>query len=185
MKRTLSLLLTVFCTLSLCACGTSSAEKQFLSFSKNLSQSEEISFRADVRAEYETKTARFTLRYDEDSDGAAVTVLAPELIAGVTAHIDKGSTTLNYDTVVLDTGMLDSLGLSPMSSLPLIVKAMKTGYVRNISREKDVLAVEVTPEDGYRCTLRFSQKDMRPLSAQLVSGNRVTVHLEFSDWMAE
>jgi hypothetical protein len=87
-------------------------------FAERLDTLETLSFTAQVRAEYEHKTARFTLAYEQDGEGGRVTVMAPELIRGVSASVKPGSATLEYDSVVLDTGSLDSFGLSPLSSIP-------------------------------------------------------------------
>ena len=99
MKRTLIPLLLCLCLL-LTGCGKSKAETAYESFAERLRQADALSFTALLRAEYERKTARFTLSYAEDETGGRVTVLAPELIQGVSAHVAPGGTTLEYDSVV-------------------------------------------------------------------------------------
>ena len=92
MKRTLIPLLLCLCLL-LTGCGKSKAETAYESFAERLRQADALSFTALLRAEYERKTARFTLSYAEDETGGRVTVLAPELIQGVSAHVAPGGTT--------------------------------------------------------------------------------------------
>ena len=181
MKRICLPLLALLCLL-LAACGKSRGEETVRNFAARLNEAPALSFTAGVRAEYEKKTARFTLRYEEDETGGRVTVLAPELIQGVTAHVSPGSTTLEYDTVVLDTGSLDSLGLSPLSSLPAAVRAMRLGHIDSVWEEDGRRVAQFEPDDQLRCTVWFEKDGMRPVRAELMTDGRVTVYLEFRDW---
>jgi len=181
MKRICLPLLALLCLL-LAACGKSRGEEAVRNFAARLNEAPALSFTAGVRAEYEKKTARFTLRYEEDETGGRVTVLAPELIQGVTAHVSPGSTTLEYDTVVLDTGSLDALGLSPLSSLPVMVRAMRVGHIDSVWEEDGKTVCQFEPDDQLRCTVWFDKGDMRPLRAELMTDGRVTVYLELRDW---
>ena len=180
--RRFCLLPLLICCLTLTACSRSRSEEAVRDFSVRLNETETLSFTAGVRAEYAKKTARFTLRYEEDETGGRVTVLAPELIQGISAHVSPGSTTLEYDTVVLDTGSLDSLGLSPLSSLPAAVRAMRLGHIDSVWEEDGRRVAQFEPDDQLRCTVWFEKDGMRPVRAELMTDGRVTVYLEFRDW---
>ena len=180
--RRFCLLPLLICCLPLTACSRSRSEEAVRDFAVRLNETETLSFTAGVRAEYAKKTARFTLRYEEDETGGRVTVLAPELIQGISAHVSPGSTTLEYDTVVLDTGSLDSLGLSPLSSLPAAVRAMRLGHIDSVWEEDGRSVAQFEPDDQLRCTVWFEKDGMRPVRAELMTDGRVTVYLEFRDW---
>ncbi|MBQ9685308.1 MAG: hypothetical protein IJV41_02010 [Oscillospiraceae bacterium] len=182
MKRFILPLLLAL-SLLLTGCGKNKAEEDFAAFSERLNHLESLSFTAKVRAEYENKTARFTLSYQEDADGGVVTVLAPELIAGVSAHVRPDGTTLQYDTVVLDTGSLDSLGLSPLSSLPVLLHTMRMGHCDSHWEEDGKTVLQLIPDDDLKCTVWFEKGSMRPLRAELITDGRVTVVVEISDWV--
>ena len=169
-------------TLFLSSCGKSRGEGDYRAFAERLNALGTLSFTAQVRAEYEHKTARFTLAYEEDGEGGRITVVAPELIRGVSARVRPGSATLEYDSVVLDTGSLDSFGLSPLSSLPAMLRAMRDGSVDSIWEEDGKRVVQLIPDDGLRCSVWFDKADMRPLRAELITDGRVTVYVELSDW---
>ena len=181
MKRLLLPALLCLCLL-LTGCGKDSGERGFESFSARLNALESLRFTAKVRAEYQHKTARFTLAYEENAEGGRVTVLAPELIRGVSARFVPGGTTLEYDSVVLDTGSLDSFGLSPMSSLPVLMHAMRVGHAESFWEEDGQTVVQLAPDDKLLCTVWFTQEPMRPVRAELVTDGRVTVVAEISDW---
>ena len=172
----------LLCALLLAACGKNRGAGDYRAFSERLNSLGSLSFTAQVRAEYEHKTARFGLAYEEDSEGGRVTVLAPELIRGVSARVKPGSSTLEYDSVVLDTGSLDAFGLSPLSSLPAMLRAMRLGHVDSIWEEDGKTVVMLEPDDNLRCSVWFSKPDMRPLRAELITDGRVTVYVEIRDW---
>ena len=180
MKRILILLL--LCAALLSGCGKNRGESDFRAFSERLNALDALSFTAQVRAEYEHKTARFALSYTEDAEGGRVTVIAPELIQGVTARVSPGGSTLEYDTVVLDTGSLDAFGLSPLSSLPVMLRALRTGHVDSVWEEDGKLVVMLESDDALRCCVWFSKGEMRPVRAELSTDGRVTVYLDISDW---
>ena len=172
----------LLCALLLTACGKRRGEGDFRAFAERLNTLDTLSFTAQVRAEYEHKTARFTLAYEEDGEGGRITVIAPELIRGVSARVRPGSATLEYDSVVLDTGSLDSFGLSPLSSLPAMLRAMRDGSVDSIWEEDGKRVVQLIPDDGLKCSVWFDKAGMRPLRAELITDGRVTVYIELSDW---
>ena len=155
--------LTLCLCLFMSGCGAREFARARDTVAERLAGAECLSFTANLRAEYEHKTARFTLSYYEDSDGGKVTVLAPQLIAGVTARIEPGSTSLEYDGVCLGTGELDDFGLSPMSALPMLM-------------------LELQSCDELVCTVWFDGETMTPRQAELASDGRVKVFLEISDW---
>lgn len=174
-------LLFALCLL-LTGCQRRDIKAQFDAFSTRLQDTAMLSFTANIRAEYEDKTARFTLGYEENAEGGTVTVIAPELIKGVKAHVSPGGTSLEYDTVVLDTGALDNFGLSPMSSLPVLLGAMRTGHLDSHWEENGMTVLQLEPEDELKCRVWFEPESMTPTQAELISQGRVTVYMEISDW---
>lgn len=182
MKRICLPLMITVCLL-LCACGDSGQMKDaYEDFSARLEQTDSLSFTAAVRAEYEHKTARFTLSYAEDGERGTVTVRKPELIAGVSAHVERGGTSLEYDGVMLDTGDLDEFGLSPMSALPMLVQAMREGYLDSFWTEDGKAVYQLIPSDSLICTVWFEPESMTPIRAELTSGGRVKLFADISDW---
>lgn len=85
----------------------------------------------------------FTLQCDYTPDKAQVTVTAPETVAGVTATVTGEDLTLNYDGESLSVG--DMGALSPLASLPQLLRAIASGYVLEEGQE--------TLEDTSCCRL--------------------------------
>ena len=174
--------LTLCLCLLMSGCGAREFARARDTVAERLAGAECLSFTANIRAEYEHKTARFTLSYYEDAEGGKVTVMAPQLIAGVTARIEPGSTSLEYDGVCLGTGELDDFGLSPMSALPMLVQALKDGDMNAGWSEGGCTVLELQSTDELVCTVWFNPGSMIPQQAELCSDGRVKVFAEISEW---
>lgn len=179
MKRLCPLLLLLCLLLS--GCGRNAAAERFAPFSAALAARRDLRFDAEVRAEYDDRTARYTLRYEDEPVGCKVTVLSPEEIRGLTVHFDGAESSLGYDAVVLDTGPLDRYGLSPASALPALARALREGHLESAWTEEDMTVWELVPDD-HLSVLVWLDEDLTPLRAELVSEGRVAVFCEFTDW---
>ena len=181
MRKVYVPLLLAFCLL-LTGCAGSGAKSRYEEFARELSGKEDFSFTGDIRAEYQDKTAEFTIEYIRDAEGCTVTVVEPELIRGVTARMAEGKTQLEFSGVILDVGPLDEYGLSPMTALPTLVRAMEEGHIESVRSEEGSLVFELQPEDWLTVTVWFDEDNMRPVHAEIASGGRVAVYCELRDW---
>ena len=178
-KVLLSVLLC--CCLLLSACGDRAAQSRFEAFAESLAAKESLAFTADLRCEYPEQSRRFTLRYEKDAACERITVLAPQLIEGVSVSVDGDGAALCYDGIVLDTPPLDPYGLTPMNALPKLVSAL-TNALPDTHWEEDGCAVyRLVPDDHLTVTVWFAE-GMKPLRAELMSDGNVSVFCELSDW---
>ncbi len=180
MKRLCLPALLLICLL-LTGCGGKAAKKQYEQFASELSERSALSFTAELCAEYTDKTVEFTLQYEQDETGSTVTVLSPELIAGVKAQVSSGGTAIEYDGIIIDTGDLDSYGLTPMSALPVLVDTMINGHVDSYWEEAGQTVVQLIPNDHITAQVWFDA-DMVPVHAELISEGRVSVKCDIQDW---
>ena len=173
-------LLTLSLLLTGCAGGEQRAD--FEKFSEELSEKDSLSFTSELRCEYDDRTLNFTLEFSGSDGGCSVTVLSPDDISGLRANLKPGGTELQYEDMILDTGELDEYGLSPMSALPCIVKALAGGHPESFWREGSVRMCELSADDG--CTVRagFREEDMCPLYAEIISGGRLRVFCKIAGW---
>lgn len=110
-----------------------------------------ITATAAVTADYGQRAYDFTLAYAWSPGEATVTVLEPEIVAGVKAAIKDGETALVFDGVSLDTGELDDEGLSPVSALPALFEALRSAYIAETAYEEEGTVLRITfrdPENG-------------------------------------
>ena len=181
MKK-LCLYLVLLPCLLLTACGTRDEEKLFRDFSESLNARHDLSFVGKLRAEYPDRSVEFQLHYEEKDDCAVVTVLAPELISELSVEIHEGESVLEYNSLVIDTGALDDDGLSPLTALPAIAKALRTGYIDAVREEGGELVFTLIPDDGVKAEVWFEPSAMTPLHAELISGGKVTVYCDIESW---
>ena len=179
MKRLCAVIL--LCCLLLTGCGGDHVKESYQKLADGLNARTDLSFIAEVRAEYEDKSAEFTLQYTEDSRGRTVEVLSPGLIKGIRARLQEGRDSLEYGGVMLETGELDRFGLSPMSSMPALVKALREGHLDSYWTEDGTTVLQLIADDSLTVTV-WLDESMTPLRAELISGGQVRVFCTVSSW---
>jgi len=177
MKRFIILPLVLCILLSGCSNGEETA---FNKFREELIAAESISFTAEVKAEYEDKTAEFTLAFSTENGEYSVEVLEPEIVKGISAHVKSGETHLEYDGVILDIGRLNDRGLCPMSALPYLIDSLKDSYLELAWSEKNLLAVRLVPSDDMSIVL-WLEGDV-PVNAEIIYGEKTVVFVTIHDW---
>lgn len=179
MKKALALIPLLFALL-LSACGNAALQR-YESFSQQLQEQDTLSFTAALTAAYPYRTAQFDLRYTLEDGMQRITILSPERISGISASVQLGKTTLEYDGLILDTGDLDAYGLSPMSALPLLVEALRHGHGDAFWTEEGLDAVELLFDDHARANVWFDAEGL-PCRAELISDDVVVVSCEIKNW---
>lgn len=180
MKKALLSVLILF-PLLLCGCGDRAAVSRFEAFSGDLAAREALSYTAQLRAEYPDRSVEFTLAYQKGAEGEAVTVLAPERIAGIRARLQPGNAALVYEGLILDLGPLDAYGLTPMSALPRLTDTLASGAVDSHWEEDGLRVYRLILDDHLSATVWFSEA-MVPVRAELASDDNVCIFCELSDW---
>ena len=181
MKKRLVLLFSLM-SLCLSACGNNKAQESFESFCEKLRGSDTLSFDASLRSEYDDKTVEFSVRYASDAEGCSVTVTKPELISGISAHIEKGGSELRFDDMILDTGKLTDFGLTPMSALPMLIDGVKEGFPGSVWEENGEIAAHIEATDELSVQLRLDKYSLTPVSAELISNEQVKVFVNITNW---
>lgn len=180
MKKAL-LSVLILLPLLLCGCGNRAAVSRFETFSDDLAAKETLAYTAKLRAEYPDRSVAFTLAYQKDAEGEAVTVLAPERIAGIRARVQPDSSALVYEGLILDLGPLDAFGLTPMNALPRLTDTLTRGAVDSHWEEDGLQVYRLILDDHLSATVWFGE-GMIPVRAELASDDNVCIFCELSDW---
>ena len=143
---------------------------------------------AEVMLPREEGDVRCLLRFDADGEETCVTVLAPELLAGVTAHLSADATRLEYDTLVLDAGGAIE-GLSAVNCVPLTLRALGEGYLLEQNEEtfgdtEHALRLSVESGSGTGA-LRYTvwlASDGAPLYAEIAENEEIAAFIEFTSF---
>ncbi len=147
---------------------------------------------AKLRCDRETETEEYTLRCRWNADGVStVELLEPEELTGIRAEWNGDELTLIYDDVSLAAGTYGAEELSPANCLPLLMDAIRDGYILQKNTEKT---------DGTECLrLLFDMTGMRggkvqyavwfgaghvPLKAEVITEEQVIFTVDFTEFSA-
>lgn len=160
-------------------------EENFEVWREGFLASDEHEITADVTYNSsDNRVCEYTLRYASSEDGETIEVLYPELITGISAHIEDEESELIFDGAILETGSGVVDGLSPMTSLPVFMDFIREGHVENICSEEiedvTVLVTELELEDGKKMTLWQVETEMEPVFAAVNVGNSVVTKIDIS-----
>lgn len=177
MKRVLPVLMII--ALLLAGCGDSEKlEDELEKARESWSAAECLSLTAAVTAELSGSVFECTLRCSRSGEETVVEVIAPELIAGISARIDADGSELEYDGLILTLGDAMKGEVSPVTAMPTILNALLEGHVTGIwcesEGEKELIAAECYVSDTEYVKLWFDESFV-PLCSELVSGGRAVV----------
>ena len=170
--------------LLLAGCGrleVSEAEQLALEIRGEYLELERCSASLEITADYGQRVYQFGMEAQVQGEDAALTITAPETVAGLTARWAGEAGTLEYDGVAVETGSLDPEGLDPVSAFPVLLEAARSGYLTACALEEDgaVLRVDCgdpagTPGQGTETTLWFDGETGALLRGEIrVDGFRV------------
>ena len=116
-------------------------------------------------------------------DGYDLTVTAPEQAAGVTAHLRDGASTLAFDDIILPAGDLNGAGLTPLTALPYVVQAIRSGYVDLTWTEDGLQVVQLITDD--HTAVRLYLDGTVPQCAELSVDDTLCLRCTMENWNLE
>lgn len=129
---------------------------------------------AEITADYGRRVYDFQIAAQLTGEEFTLRILQPEPAAGITARLDQSQGRLEYDGLILETGPLDDEGLSPMSALPALLEAARSGYLLDCALvqedDEELLRVRCGDPEGNPGTGREIILWFRPESHALVRG---------------
>lgn len=186
MRRTVLFALMIS-TLLLCACNSAKGYEDEVADYRAALVTANVSLTAEIRADYGEKILEYTLSYTEAADGSnTLEVLSPALIAGVKAHFAPGSSTLEFDGLILEPGDLTDEGLTPISALPAIVSSLKSGFLQKMWIEElegeEALVLELAVSDSSTQTVWMNAETMTPLYTEIKNENQTVIFCVITQW---
>ena len=176
MRRTI-LAGVLMMTLSLTGCGGAGggkAEELALAVRGTYLGMEGCTAQVTIEADYGQRVYTYQGELVVEGETMALTLTQPELVAGLTARMTAAEGTLEFDGVSVETGPLDGEGLTPVSALPALLEAARSGYMTACLLEEEggeaLLRVECGAPDGKENTGRTVTLWFDPDSHALVRG---------------
>ena len=167
------LLPLLLCALALTACAPDRKPVQdALDFRSELGAAEKCSFTAEVTADCEGRVYRFAMdcSYEPKTGAAALTVTAPETIAGVAARMEGETGALTFDGASLELGRSAGGRVSPMELPRLLGGAWTQAYIDAESPEGD----------GFLATYRSVYGEGELVVDTVFSADRTPLRCELS-----
>ena len=133
-------LVCVLMIILLTGCGAaegSEAEELALTIRGEYLAIDSCAVQAAITADYGQRVYQYEMAAAVNGDETVLTLSAPETVAGLTARITGEDGLLEFDGVSVETGPLDGQGLTPVSALPALLEAARSGYITACALEED------------------------------------------------
>ena len=190
-KRLLCVLMTALLLAGCGKAGVNEAEELALTIRGEYLAMEQCAMRASVTADYGQRVYAYEMSAAVNGEETVLTLSVPETVAGLTARLAGAENRLEFDGVSVETGPLDPSGLSPVSSIPVLLEAARSGYMTACALEEEGTLLRVdcgdpagTPGTGTETTLWFDASSHALVQGEIsVDGFRVIL-CEFSDFTA-
>lgn len=161
--------------LFLCGCSVEQPELDPALKLRSKLQTAGCRFDAEITADYGDKTYRFSLSCEADASGdLRFTVLSPETISGITGKIEQGSGSLTFDDTALAFPLLPDGLASPISGSWVMLKALRSGYIRSCCMEDGLLRLTVNDsydENAFALDIWLDENSY-PIRADIFAENR-------------
>lgn len=131
-----------------------------------------ISSQVSLTADYGHRVYEYEMDLQVQGDLITLTLTAPDYASGITAQIQNQQGILSYQDISVETGPLNPEGLTPMSSVPALLDAVRSGYITScILEDSGLLRIDcgqpdVPPGTGTEMVLWF-----QPETSALTQGD--------------
>jgi hypothetical protein len=123
--------------LSACGAGSSEGEQLACAIQQEYQAMTVCTAQVSVTADYGQRVYQYQMMAQVDGDETTLTLTAPDTVSGMTAHVKREDSQLEYDGIWMETGPLNEDGLTPVSAVPALLEAAGSGYIRAWSLEED------------------------------------------------
>lgn len=195
MRKGLCALMIPLLLLSACGGGTAGDEAEQLALEVRAEYLSAVGCTAvlDLTADYGDRVFSCVLALDHTAgEETVLTVVEPELLAGVTARLKDGESLLEFDGVVLETGPISPEGLSPLDCVPFVWKEIQEGYISQWGfeplGERECLRLSTSdpsldPGEGTVCAVWFDRESHALLRAEVAVDGFTALRCAVSDFM--
>ena len=152
-------------TLLLAGCGKAGgneAEELALTIRGEHLGMDRCTAQVSVTADYGQRVYEYEMAVAVTGEETLLVLSAPETVAGLTARISGEDSVLEFDGLSVETGPLDPDGLTPVSAVPALLEAVRSGYITACGLEEDGALLRVdcgdpegTPGEGTEISLWF------------------------------
>lgn len=148
--------------LTLCGCSAvSNPEDLAASVREAYVNASDIEIVTDIISNLDEEAMTYQIGYayhNQDGNASAeMTLLAPESIAGIKAHITGEDFIFSYEDTELETAMPDRKGLTPSDVTTYLLDTLMTGVPKQVWMEEDLLVLRYENEEETGTVVRDIQ----------------------------
>lgn len=191
-KRICVLMMLVACLLTACGGGGGEPEELLQQVRGRYLEISACGGHGELTADYGRRVYTYGIDFTWEKEGETRLVLtAPENVAGAVAHISAGETAFEFDGVMMETGALDSAGLSPIDALPALLAYAREGFVSScvLEREEGQKRLHVvcsdpekSPGQGLEANLWFDEASFGLLRGEVSVDGVTVIQCEITDF---
>lgn len=151
----------------------------------------QFSAQAELTADYGQRVYDFGLSVTGSVEETVLTVTAPEPVAGVTARLKADKGFLEYDELCIETGPLTADGLTPVSAIPALLDAVRSGYITACGTDDtgafrvDYGEADTPPGTGTEYVLWFDSQSHALLRGEVTKDGTRCIECTFSSFTKE
>ncbi|MBR2131869.1 MAG: hypothetical protein IJ955_04885 [Oscillospiraceae bacterium] len=168
-----ALLFAPMLMLLLTACGGGEEKDAVAQLQQQYAAVEQATLEADITCHYDEEVREYTLLCAYTPEKSTVTVLKPENLSGISAQVENGTLTLQYDDLSLDAGTYSAAAVSPVVALPKLMEAAAWGYPTEQGEEMLEeracirLGCDLSDAPGTLYTTWFDQESLLPMYSEI------------------
>lgn len=123
--------------------GVNEAEELALAIRGEYLAMDSCTARAEVTADYGQRVYQYEMTVSAAEEETLLILTAPETVAGLTARLSGEEGFLEFDGLSVETGPMNEDGLTPVSALPALLEAARSGYITACALEEDGTVLRV------------------------------------------
>ena len=176
MRKLLCSALMITC-LVLSACADT--EQQVRAYNKVLCDATAVRMTAQVQADHGDTVECYTLEYSYDGSEWTAMVTAPDILSGISVHMDGDGSELEFDGVMIAAGDVLSNGVTAIGAVPLLWETLKTGSLDCVWEEGELQAGTYVYDDTIGMSLWYNAAG-EPVAAELTENGIGKVSCHFT-----
>jgi len=148
-------------------------------------EADQCTFFAEITADYGDNIHFFTLNCTAEADGSLRFVVShPDTIEGVSGITDASGGKLTFDDVLLAFPMMADGYLSPVSAPWIMLKTLRSGYMKSGCIENDLLRLTIDDtygEDALTLDV-WIENGKTPVRAEMLYSGRKIITITVKDF---
>ena len=160
--------------------GCAGIEQQVRSYSQGLCDADSVRMTAQMQADHGDTVECYTLEYSFDGNRWSALVTEPDILAGITVHMDGDGSKLEFDGVMLAAGDILSNGVTAVGSVPLVWETLRTGSLDCVWEEGGLLAGTYVYDDTIGMSVWYTAEGL-PIAAELTENGIGKVSCHFTN----